>query len=142
MIETLVQLINRDIEEVTRAMADLAREQRRLAEEKIGWQQTMVQTPDGGLGDPAAIQDWLRFGQRAERALQNLEEKDFLVEERITKCRTQLLALNQRRELLEKVLARRQEAQAAAARRRQERDYTQRGIARRALQEAERELWH
>lgn len=136
MIGRLIELVERDIDQVTGQLAALRREQSALAAERAYWTQHLS-APPTELSSIDAIREVLQYGARADRELKTLAEKDFLVETRIVDCRNSLSQLSRRKEALSEVLARRERAEAARMARRQERDMVQRGLARRALKEAE-----
>ncbi len=141
MIQTLMDLIDRDIDDTMRQLNELQKERRELAGEREYWRGHLTSAQAAGLEGPIDIAMRLRYGERADRELKMLVEKDFLVETRITECRNVLLQLTQRKDALREVLVRRERDRQQIAQRRQERDRTQRGIARRVAKEAERELW-
>ena len=136
MIARLIELVERDIDQVTQQLAQLIREQGALGAERTYWMQHLG-AEAGELDSIDAIRAALQYGARADRELKTLAEKDFLVETRIGECRNILSQLSRRKEALHEVLSRRQRAEEARLARRQERDMVQRGLARRALKEAE-----
>ncbi len=136
MIERLIELVERDIDQVTQQLAAFIREQAGLEVERAHWVQHLA-PPAAEFDSIDAIRQALQYGARADRELKTLAEKDFLVETRIGDCRNTLSQLSRRKEALTEVLSRRQRAEAARLARRQERDMIQRGLARRALKEAE-----
>ena len=141
MISALVDLLEQEMNGLTRQLAEYRLERQRFAEERVYWQEIL--SGQGMLnhstGDGIAAS--LRYGARADREMKSLEEKDFLVEKRIKECREMLLSLAQRRKTLEKLWERRQKAAQLKAARRQERDMMQRDAARRAVREAHEEHW-
>ncbi len=136
MIGRLIELVERDIDQVMSQLAELMREQGALQSERAYWTQHLSARPLE-LSSSDAIRAVLQYGARADRELKTLAEKDFLVETRIVDCRNYLSQLSRRKEALIEVLARRERAQAARLARRQEREMVQRGLARHALKEAE-----
>ncbi len=141
MIETLVELLNREMDEASRGLADLMEERRLQKEAAHYWKQHLHgANVSEFMGHPGEIAGWLRFGERADRELKMLEEKDFLVETRISECRDLLLQLTRRRDALVEVVDRRNRVVRATMQRRLEKDMMQRGMARRMLQE-EGEPW-
>lgn len=141
MISALVDLLEQEMNGLTRQLAEYRLERQRFAEERVYWQEIL--SGQGMLnhstGDGIAAS--LRYGAKADREMKSLEEKDFLVETRIKECREMLLSLAQRRKTLEKLWERRQKAAQLKAARRQERDMMQRDAARRAVREAHEEHW-
>lgn len=136
MIATLIDRVERELEEVSRNLKTLLDEQAQLHQTQDYWRDKLQGGPgDNQLQGGMAIADWLNFGLKADRELKNLEEKDFLVQERITDCRNTLLLLARRKDVLTHVLTRRAHAQQHRADRRRERDVAQRAMARQAAKE-------
>lgn len=141
MIEALVDLINRDMDELLRQLADLLEERHRYEMQVQYWHEHLHGRNSAfGFAQGEQIAAWLQYGERAQRELKILEEKDFLVVERISDCRDLLLSLTRRKEALTEVLNRRRLAAERLAQRRQMRDMMQRNAAQRMLQEGE-EPW-
>ncbi len=140
MIVTLIELQESERDRLREMLAALVEEQRVLHEEKGYWLSKMG-IPTSSLMGSDDIAGWLAFAARADRELQNLAEKDFLVEARINECRTAILGVSRRIETLQEVLQRREEGRQKVLQRRQGRELSQRGVARRAKEEAEGELW-
>lgn len=140
MIATLIELAEAERDRLVGTLAALVEERRVLAEERKYWRSKMG-TPTISVMGSDDIARWLTFAARADRELQNLAEKDFLVEERISECRTDLLDVSRRIETLKRVRQRRDEARQQVLQRRQGRELSQRGVARRAKEEAEGEPW-
>jgi hypothetical protein len=136
MINTLIELLDRELDEASRRLQDLLYEQAEIQQAQKYWREKrqgvlVLDQLQGGM----EIRDWLNFGMKAGRELKKLEEKDFLVQERITDCRNTLLQLARRQNLLTQVLTRRQDAQRHRDERRRERELVQRGTARQAAKE-------
>ncbi|PSR23343.1 MAG: hypothetical protein C7B45_03245 [Sulfobacillus acidophilus] len=142
MIRTLMELVEQELDEASRRLQELLFEQAQIRQAQKYWRDRRgdVMAVDQ-LQDAMAIEDWLSFGRKADRELKKLEEKDFLVEERITDCRNTLLQLARRQKLLAQILIRRQDAQRRRDDRRRERELAQRGTARQAAKE-EAQRWH
>jgi DNA repair exonuclease SbcCD ATPase subunit len=134
MIQTLIDLVERDIEAASLQLADLEHERTRIAREVETWRAHLHFDAEAAVngGDVAAR---LIFGARADRELKTLAEKDFLVETRISECRTELLALKRRQDTLREVVVRREHVRAQAAKRREERHRANQGAARKAARE-------
>lgn len=142
MIETLIELVERDIEEASGELANLLAEQRQIRSQAQYWAEHMaLRHGEDDMDSAAAIGERLRFGARADQELKMLGEKDFLVEERITTCQRALLELARKKDALQEVLARRQQVIERTAKRRHERDMAQRGMARRLTEEVGRKSW-
>ena len=136
MIERLIELVERDIDQVTQQLAAFIREQAELEVERAHWVQHLA--PSAAEFDSiGAIRQALQYAARADRELKTLAEKDFLVEERICECRASLLAMARRRDALVQVLERRQKEADRQARRRLDREMAHRGAALKAAAAAQ-----
>ncbi|MCY0878377.1 MAG: hypothetical protein OWU84_05500 [Firmicutes bacterium] len=141
MIERLLEMVDRKIEEHRLELAALENELQALRGERAYWLQWLKGTVSLPLTDGPAIRDWLAYGAKADRTVKILTEKDFLVETRIMQCRTELRALAERRQRLEDILARRERHRRAVAERRAVRRLHEQAMARHAAKEGENGSW-
>lgn len=139
MIETLMELLDRDIDDASRRLADVLAERAAMHQAAAYWREQLnhPQSLEGVSDAGAGIADFLLWGAKADRELKTLAEKDFLVEERISECRNALLHLSRRRDTLKEVMARRRREAERREQRRRERDIAQRGAAREAAAKGE-----
>jgi len=137
MIEQLIEMVVREQDVMSRQLANFLDEERSLSQEASYWQSQLSGAPPETMQGAFAIVDWLAYGEKADRELAILAEKDFIVKARISECRDLLLLLKKRQDMLWEVLSRRRLAQDTIARRRQERDAAQRSAARRVVREDE-----
>lgn len=138
MIDTLLDLLGREMDQESRRLADLLFEQQEIRLAQVHWRGYLTGSPAVASGTDIA--GWLNYGEKANRELKKLVEKDLVVETRISECRTTLLGLKRQHQTLTEVLDRRERAQKSAARRRQEREQAQHGAAREAAREGQ-ERW-
>jgi hypothetical protein len=135
MIETVLELLEQEMDQAKRLLSDLIRERRVLEEETRYWHRWLTDPHLLSDSSPAGIADWLSYGARADRELKNLAEKDFVVEARISDCRDTLERLMRRHQALSEILGRRARARAYARQRRSEREFSQQSQVRLAARE-------
>ncbi len=136
MIETLIDLIQREVDELSARLIDALQEKAQVRRQTDYWRQ-QLKTAQGVESTVPAIADFLNWGAKADHELKMLAEKDFLVEERICECRASLLAMARRRDALVQVLERRQKEADRQARRRLDREMAHRGAALKAAAAAQ-----
>ncbi len=135
MITTLLHLLGQELDQQSKVLADLLFEKESIEKSRIYWF-NHLRTAKNTLS-ASEIADWLQYGEKADRELKKLEEKDFVVETRILECRLMLLQLLHRQEILNEVLARRQREGQRALGRRHERAMAQYGAAQKAAREVQ-----
>ncbi|NMP23551.1 hypothetical protein [Sulfobacillus harzensis] len=140
MISVLIDLAGQERDRLRHELASLVEEQRLIAQQREHWHLSMTRAPET-MASGGDIAQWLAFGARADKQLQILEEKDFVVETRISECREALIRVIRRIETLETIMERREQERLKTLQRREVRGLSQRGVARRAKEEAEREPW-
>ncbi len=139
MIETLMDLVGRELDAQSQRLHDLEYERTRLATEREYWRAGL--TFDAASADTAgAVASILNFGARADRELKNLADKDFVIQERISECRMELVGLKRRLDVLREVMVRRESVRIQAAKRRADRERVSQGAARKAARGGE-ETW-
>ncbi|MCY0897345.1 MAG: hypothetical protein OWU33_00180 [Firmicutes bacterium] len=141
MIQRLLELLEQQMDGVQQRLFELDAERRQLQAERAFWERSLTSPLDSPLTGADAIAEWLRFGEKADREVKILTEKDFLVETRITQCRMELWALAERHKRLSEVFARRQKHRRAMEERRATRQLLERALARQAAKEGERGSW-